>query len=386
VRIAVVSQNVCAKDGQGRVNLRTVLHAVRGGHEVVLVAHEIDPQLRNHPGITWVRIDIKGWPIALLRGIVFSIRSAAWLRRHRPELDVIHVNGCVTAFPGDVNAAHTVHGAWIRSPAHTFRVRRDMYGFYQYVNTWLNAKWERRAFLSAKSVVAVSDQVRTELEGIGVPPERITVIVNGVDLDSFRPGASDRAALGLPEGVCLGLFVGDIRAPRKNLETVLKALVDAPDVHLAVCGRLAGSPYPRLADQLGVADRAHFLDFRTDIPDLMRSSDVFVFPSRYEACSLVILEALASGLPVVTARVAGGSEVVTKECGFVLEDADDVATLSKWLRLLHDDPELRRSMGISARRVAERYSWSSMADSYLSLYEDCMRTTRKPTIRADDSN
>jgi glycosyltransferase involved in cell wall biosynthesis len=244
----------------------------------------------------------------------------------------------------------------------------------QFAYTFLNSAWEKKAFVSAGTVVAVSHQVRRELESIGVAPDRINVILNGVDIEEFRPGHEDRATLGLPENVLLGLFAGDIRTPRKNLETVLRALVDAPGVHLAIAGRIAESPYPKMAESLGIAERAHFLDFRTDIAALMRASDMFVFPSRYEACSLVLLEALASGLPTLTARSAGGSEIVDTRAGFVLDDPNDAETLASHLRMLRDDPDKRRSMATAARSIAERHSWAAMADAYLGLYSACRPT------------
>ncbi len=157
---------------------------------------------------------------------------------------------------------------------------------------------------------------------------------------------------------------------RKNLDTVLRAMRDVPALHLAVCGAVQGSPYPALAAKLGVSDRVHFLGFRRDMPDLMRAADMFVFPSRYEACSLVVLEALASGLPVLTAVTAGGAEVLTPTCGHVLSDPDDAKALAQTLGAWVDDPQRRQQMGQAARQVAEQHSWARMGDAYLRLYAE----------------
>src|SRR5207237_4568609 len=132
----------------------------------------------------------------------------------------------------------------------------------------------------------------------------------------------------LPQHKPLALFAGGIRNSLRNLESVLRALVSVAELHLAVAGDTRHSPYPALAAKLGVSDRVHFVGFRRDVPDLMRAADFFVYPSRYEACSLVLLEAMSSGLPIITAISAGGSELLTPACSWVLSDPHDVAGLS----------------------------------------------------------
>ena len=238
----------------------------------------------------------------------------------------------------------------------------------QYAFGALNARWERQTFAQAQTVVAVSDMVRDELIQIGVPAAKIEVIVNGVDIDEFQPGPADRSALGLPEDVPLGLFVGDIQSPIKNLDTVFHGLTDVPALHLAVAGALPRSPYPALARSLGIEDRVHFLGFRRDIADLMRAADFFTLPSRRDSCPLVLLEAMASGLPIITSRQVGTANLVEEsECGFVLHAPDDHDTLRHGLTALRDDPSLRAEMGRAARAMAERHSWKRMSEQYLDL-------------------
>jgi glycosyltransferase involved in cell wall biosynthesis len=209
--------------------------------------------------------------------------------------------------------------------------------------------------------------VREELIEIGVPDEKITVIINGVDLEEFKPGPADRDSLKLPDGPVLGLFVGDIKSPIKNLDTVLRALPRVPHLHLAVAGESSDSPYPALADELNVADRVHFLGFRRDIADLMRAADFFLIPSRRDSCPLVLLEALASGLPVIASSRVGNAPLLQSGAGFVLDDPEDVVTLSDHTGTLTTDPALRQRMGRAARTVAETHSWDQMAASYLQL-------------------
>ena len=370
MKLCLVTHSFAKGSGQGRVNYEIVQEAIRQGHSITLLSSEVAPELQQHPQVDWVTLSVAKWPTELAKNMAFSVQSKRWVQQHRTEFDLVKVNGAITSTHADVNAVHFVHSSWLRSPAHTFRVRQDLYGVYQGLYTAVNAHWEKQAFQRAKVVVAVSEKIASELIDIGVPSERIRVIVNGVDLQEFTPGTAERTSLQLPEAVPLALFAGDIQTSRKNLDTILRALVHAPDLHLAIAGRTEGSPYPKMAQQLGVAQRTHFLGYRRDIPALMQASDFFVFPSRYEACTLVLLEAMASGLPVITAATAGGAELVTPESGMILSDPNDVQSLAKALNALSSDSGRRQHMSQSARINAERHGWTSMAKQYVELFQE----------------
>jgi glycosyltransferase involved in cell wall biosynthesis len=371
MKLCIVTPCVVKGDGQGRVNYEIAWEAIRRGHHVTLLASRVAPELQQSSQVNWLDIPVKRWPTNLLREIVFAWRSADWLRKHRRELDLVQANGAVTWAQGDVNLVPFVHSAWLRSPLHISRGRRDFYGFYQWLYTVLNARWEKRAFRQAKVVVAVSQRVKQELLDIGVPKECIRVILCGVDLQEFSPGYANRKKWGLPDQVPLALFVGDIRINRKNLDTVLHALVQVPELHLAVVGTTEGSPYPQLAAQLELGDRVHFLgNPQNAVPELMRAVDLFVFPSRYEPYGLVVIEAMASGLPVISASTTGAAEIVTPECGVVLSDTEDTNALAQAMSSIASEPELRNRMGQAARSIAQQHSWATMAQSYVDLFEE----------------
>ncbi|MCW5315690.1 glycosyltransferase [Nostoc sp. KVJ3] len=377
MKLCIVTHKIKKGDGQGRVNYEVANEAIRRGHQLTLLASEVAPELENNSQVNCIKIPVKHYPTEFLRNFIFAQKSADWLRKHRSEIDLVKVNGAINLAAADVNAVHFVHSSWLRSPVHISRNRRDLYGLYQWLFTAFNARWEKQAFQKAQVVVAVSEKVAQELVNIGVPRSRIRVIINGVDLEEFAPGESDacgglrlRQKLGLPENVTLALFAGDIRTPRKNLDTVLHALVKVPDLHLVVVGHTQNSPFPQLAASLGLNERVHFVGFRRDIPAIMQAVDLFVFPSRYEACSLVLLEALSSGLPVITATATGGGELVTPECGIVLSDSDDSDALALALLTLVSSSALIQQMGKAARSVAEKHSWTTMAQTYVDLFEE----------------
>ncbi|HEY9636940.1 MAG TPA: glycosyltransferase family 4 protein [Coleofasciculaceae cyanobacterium] len=373
MKFGIVTHKVIKGDGQGRVNYEVTWEAIRRGHHVTLLASQVAAQLQQHSQVNWIPISVQGWPTEFIRNLVFSWRSANWLRQHRLELDLVKVNGAITRAEGDVNAVHFVHSSWLRSPVTLSPKRRNLRSVYQWLYTVLNARWEKKAFAQAKVVVAVSEKVAKDLVEIGVPPECIQVILNGVDLQEFSPGSTNRQKWGVPEGVTLALFAGDIRIPRKNLDTVLHSLVQVPELHLAIAGITQGSPYLELALALGLGERVHFLGLRHDIPELMKAVDFLVFPSRYEPFGLVVIEAMASGLPVITASTTGAAQLVTAESGIVLSNPDDCQAMAQALRFLARSSDLRRQMGQAARAIAQQHSWDKMAQTYVDLFEELIQ-------------
>jgi glycosyltransferase involved in cell wall biosynthesis len=292
-------------------------------------------------------------------------------------VDITHATGFVVWLKTDLNTVHFVHSGWLSSKAFPYRPTASAYYFYQFVYTTLNSMLERIAFAKSRQLVAVSEAVKRELEQVN-KAYRITVVHNGVDIVEFCPGPSERDKFDLPEGRRLFLFAGDIRTPRKNLGTVLKAMTKVVNAELVVAGDLKGSPYPKLADELGLRGRIHFVGRTADMPSLMRSVDVFVFPSRYEPFGLVILEALASGLPIVTTATSGGSEVVGG-AGIVLQDPDDTQTLAAAMQSLADDGARRFMMAGEARRIATSLSWRNMIEQYVKCYD--VLTNSKSSFR-----
>lgn len=372
MKLVLATHDVVKGRGQGRVNYELIIRVLDHGHDVILIAARVAPDLAAHPRARWIRVPTDPLPTQLVRDAWFALRAKRWLRRHAAEYDLVMLNGTSTWTASDVNVVHFVHSAWLGSRYHVSRIVRGPYGWYQWLYSRVNATLERKVFERARVVVAISDQIERELRDVGVSPGRMTLIANGVDGDEFRPARVARGPLGLPEDVPLALFVGDIRSRRKNLEMVLDALPDTPGLHLAVVGDGAGSPYPPMARMLRVAERVHFLGYRTDVATLMQAADMFVFPSRYEANALVLLEALASGLPVVATRTGAAGTLITADCGILLEDASDVSTMKKALRRLLD-PQERGRMRVAARQRALQYSWDRMAAAYLALFEDLIR-------------
>lgn len=373
MNLLIVTHVVGKNDGQGRVNYEVARAALDAGHSVTLLASLVDGDLARHPGATVVIMLKSRIPTRLLKYQVFAWCTGGWIRAHRKQFDVIKVNGFITWARSDVNAVHFVHSGFYASGHYPYRFMDGLSGAYHVIFTRLNMLCERWSFRRADMLVPVSGKVAEELVAIGVPRDKIRVIFNGVDSTEFRPAALEsrqRSRFRLPEAPFMLLFAGDLRTSRKNLDTVLRALTRcAPHIHLAIAGSVENSAYPALAAGLDVASRVHFVGMIRDMPSLMRCVDLFVFPSYYEPLGLVLLEALASGLPVITVQTAGGAEVIDSPCGVVLSDPADDHALAIAITVIAENPQRARAMGAAARAKAAGLSWQVMADQYLELFE-----------------
>lgn len=372
MRVALVTHSVVRNDGQGRMNYELARHCLRSGVGVHLVADRVAPDLLEL-GAEWTPVHPRVDRPVLFK-IVGFVRGADRVVASLGDVDVVVGNGRSLSCQHDVNIANFVHAAYQTHGLPLETGRGPVRNAYQRVFTALNVRWEREAFSAAEVVVAISDRVRSELIAVGVPASKVRTIVYGVDTDEFRPASTpaerDRATLGLPTGPGpLAIFAGDIRTARKNLGTVLEAMWAVPALQLAVVGETAGSPFPAVAERLGLAGRVHFLGFRHDMAEVMRACDLFVFPTRYEPFGLVILEALASGLPVVTSAVAGAAELLTPQCGVAVDDPEDAAVLARAVGDLVGNPAGLAAASAEAREVAEGHGWAAMGDRYLELFE-----------------
>jgi UDP-glucose:(heptosyl)LPS alpha-1,3-glucosyltransferase len=217
----------------------------------------------------------------------------------------------------------------------------------------------------------------------GVPDEAITVIPNGVDLDRFHPrhrtgsGAALRQQLGFADGHLVLVFVGT-GYRRKGLGRLLDVLPDLarqrPGIHLLVVGYESGLKFwQQQAEQIGMADRVRFLGGRRDPEACYGAGDLYVLPTQYDPFANTTLEALASGLPVVTTAANGGCEVLDDgQHGAVMPDADDREALLQAL-LMWSDRERLRDCSVAARSRAEQYGVRREMEASTAVLAACGR-------------
>lgn len=226
------------------------------------------------------------------------------------------------------------------------------------------------------SFVVLGERMRRYYaDRIGVPPDRLRVIPNGVVLQA--PGGDGarrdaRRELGTGDGFVVGA-VGRL-APEKNLGLLLRAFARAtagtPDARLALIGDgTERAALERLAADLGIAARVVFAGWRRDVPRLLPALDVLALSSHSEGLPLAVLEAMAAGIAVVATAVGDIPDVVRDGETGRLVPAGDEPALAAALDELRRDPERRGSLGRAGRAlVAARYSRDAMVNAYVEAY------------------
>jgi glycosyltransferase involved in cell wall biosynthesis len=242
---------------------------------------------------------------------------------------------------------------------------------------------ERRAYASPRlqRVIAVSEGTARELEEFyRVPRARIAVVPNGVDGNVFRPCADAavrrelRGRLSLPPDGFIALFVGG-DWERKGVRDAITAVAGLGDTTLVILGSGDAAKMRAHAASVGAAAQVMFPGASAAPQDWYAASDVFVFPSRYEAFSLVTLEAAASGLPIVAHAINGTEELVRDgENGWLVPVGADA--MREKIEILRDDPVRRARMSAAAVESSRRYGWDRIADEQFAVFENAAAAAR----------
>ncbi len=259
-----------------------------------------------------------------------------------------------------------------------------------HIDQWLPRQRDYEALLSGQYAdngqifVALSRSVAEDFRRLhGVPEDRIRLIYNGVDTTRFAPKRRNRFRdrirrwLGIADNQLL-LLVVTHNFRLKGVPTLLRAMAQlrrrGVPVHLAVVGGKRPGSCVGEARRLGVERSVTFVGAVNDTVPYYAAADVYVHPTFYDACSLVVLEALASGLPVVTTHSNGAAELLSEGVeGHVMSHPAAVDELVGHVQALCD-ADTRRRMGGAARRLAMKHTLQRNVDQVLAVYEEVVRS------------
>jgi UDP-glucose:(heptosyl)LPS alpha-1,3-glucosyltransferase len=220
----------------------------------------------------------------------------------------------------------------------------------------------------------------------GLPARKLVTVFNAVDPVRFDPDAKPQAAEQVREQFRIGpdkvvalIVAQDFK--RKGLRPAIEAVARVPDERLVllVVGKPDARPYRQLAQRLGVADRVVFAGPTSDTYGFYRAADLFVLPTWHDPCSLVVLEALAMGLPTITTRQNGACEFIEEgRHGYVLPDPSDVEGLARGVRQLLD-PQTRAAQRQACLALRPRLSYERHLVHLETLY--AQRRSAAPAAR-----
>lgn len=348
------------------------------GHRVHVVAFVIKSAALP-PGVE---------PLQVTRPKSFAARAAALenaVRQLAP--DIIHDTGSI----GNCDIYHLHGGTRLASR----RAECPARPFMQRWREFLVPKWRRwyrahrgveeRAFANPRvTLVAVSNLVKKQLVSLHrVDPARIRVIHNGIDTRRFSPCGRDANRRRIRSEFGAGDAIVFLQAAQnfalKGADNVLRALaiIARTEPSAALQYWLAGNGpierYRQKARRLNVADRVRFLGYVNDLQPFYHAADAMVHPAHYDPCPLTTLEALASGIPVITTPLNGSSELMTDGLdGFIVPDPSDARTLADVMRA-HRTPQGWAHMGVMAAQRANRFRDIDQFAKIVSLYEQVTR-------------
>ena len=346
----------------------------RRGHRVVVVAPAHDSIDDRDPDV--FRFRSVPFPFYQQIRMAFPLPASLMLSLPHMPFDVIHTHslffvGCLGAFLAQRRATplvFTYHTRWTEY-AHYLPLSRGV--------TKAQAVWISREFCNrCTEVVTPTAEIEHVLREYGVH-RPITVIPTGVDLDAFRGGSPDASTLRSAAGGPLVLYAGRL-GKEKDVSLVIEAFAivasRVPDARLAIAG--VGPHESKLRAQtarLGCASRIEFIG-ALDKPDLgsyYRAADVFAFASTTETQGLVLIEAMAHGLPVAAVDCPVSREVVPPNAGALA--ADDPSSLADAIvSLLRAGGAERSRLRAAARRAAKPYSIDRLTDDMEALYARCI--------------
>ena len=345
------------------------------GDEIVVLSNKpidterpLPPHVRVHDGHRFpIRI---GW---------MQMRAARALDAVQP--DVAHFTNGMIPLGSPVSTIVTIHDMSLRLYPQCHPLRRLL----------LNRPLMQVAIRQAQSIVTVSDSARGDLLRLhGVAADRVSVVHEAAS-PSFHP-ITDRAVL---EGVRARyqlprqfvLYVGTIE-PRKNLSRLVEAFAQARArgiPHHLVCVGPYGWSSRDLAgrvERLALSESVHFTGYAKfeDLPAIYNLADFFVFPSLYEGFGLPVVEAMASGLPVITSSTSSLVEIAGD--GAATIDPTNTEALADAIVRLATDDELRREVGRRGLQRSRMFSWTQTAKEMLAVYHRAARAATAATLPA----
>lgn len=376
MKIAIVRQKFVLYGGAEQFVQGYIHQMAEAGHDVHIFANQWSPS--NHPNIHLHHV-----PTFKLNSFIRTL-SFAWFAAKavgKEPFDIIQSHE--KTWKQDVyRVGDGCHKEWLEQRKRFIPALKSLFlsfnPFHQLI-----LKLEKNLFESGqcRKFIAISQMVKNNiLKHYHCPQENISVVYNGVDLQRFHPENKNRYRekirneLGIPENSILILFVGS-GFERKGLKSLLQATqyLQSDNWQLLIMGKGKWSKYLQFAPE---NLRSHII-YKEPVPDIEKyysAADIFALPSVYEPFGNANLEALASGLPVITTRHCGAADIIQHgHDGLIVETPESSKEIAENINRLFE-PALRQSMNQNGRALAEQFSVEKNTREMLKVYQEIVTT------------
>ena len=376
MKIAIIRQKFVLYGGAEQFADGYIHQLANSGHEVHIFANQWARS--NHKNIHYHKVPTLNLN-AFFRTLSFSRRVVKKIRKQQFDIVQSHEK---TLLQDIYRAGDGCHKKWLNQRAKQFSFIKKLFIFLNPFHQ-LILRLEKNIFESdqCKKIIAISQMVKDDiLENYRCPPDNISVVYNGVDLNRFHPNnkniyrKSTREKLGIPENSILIFFVGS-GFERKGLKFLLQStkFLEDQNWRLLLMGKgnfdkyLHFAPYNK-RDQI-IAEKPN-----PEIEKFYAAADLFILPSIYEPFGNVNLEALATGLPVITTKYCGAANIIDEKInGLIIEDPFNPQEIAKNINFLFNS-SLREIMGKKARDLAEQFPPERNKREMLQIYESVVRS------------
>jgi len=342
-------------------------------HEVHIYANTVDEP--NPEGLTFHHVP--AWRFSAIVGCLTFVAPATFMVGS--GYDIVHSQG-LCGLRHNVATMHFCQPAW-------YAALKRMQGrltWWQKLSKSILTPLERWALCQTRTrrVIVISELMRADLLQCFGREDGVRLVYHGIDLETFHPRNRDRyraeirTSLNIAPSMCLALFVGNLA---KGAAVAIKATARVPGVHLVLVSGSNARADKAVVEAEGVTDRVTFVSFTQHIERYFAASDVFLFPTLWEPYGMVISEAMATGLPVITSKTAGAAELITHDRdGWLTDDPWDVAAVTAGLQELAGDAARRQAMGSAARTTIEAYPWEAAAQRTMDVYREITEACPQP--------
>lgn len=373
-KIAILIENFDKKGGSERRTYELVKQLKQRGHNITVFANSWSniPTFEGE-GINFVKVPMTRWPFRFMAPLTYAYFADKAVKKE--DFDIIHTQ-TRTYYQDVATLGGGCHRAWIDEgsslklldPFHraVLSIEKRQFQNGNYKRIIVNSKLSKNGILKFYPV----------------PEERIKVIYNGVDTERFNPinkekyRTETRKRHNISDDDFMILYVGS-GFKRKGVSYLIEAVsrlgndsINKNRIKLLIVGKDKLWPYKRLAAKFDIDKNIIFVDYAGETEKYYAASDIFALPTFFDPFANVTLEAMASGVPVITTKKNGASEIIEDgKDGFIINTPLEIDALTEKIRDLLN-PELRKEAGVKARKKAMNFTWDRMTEETLKVYDE----------------